>query len=126
MGTLGTAGSPAADLDRFDFPWKREIPDRLPASVRHQGSGLWTAPPALRQTHFPDASQPLDDLCRFRTPAQMRLIFEEFFNVGAGLALKRRKAKAAPGIEFQAKESASAGDQAKFCPSTPRRRRSAC
>jgi ATP-dependent DNA helicase RecG len=60
----------------------------------------------LRQTHFPDPDQPFADLCRFRTPAQVRLIFEEFFNVGAGLALKRRKAKAALGIEFQVKDSA--------------------
>ncbi len=36
----------------------------------------------------------------------MRLIFEEFFSVGAGLALRRRKAKALEGIEFQVRESA--------------------
>ena len=47
-------------------------------------------------------------MCNFRTPAQLRLIFEEFFNVGAGLALRRRKAKAAPGIAFEPKASARA------------------
>ena len=36
----------------------------------------------------------------------MRLIFEEFFNVGAGLALRRRKSKAAQGFEFERKASA--------------------
>jgi len=82
-----------------------QIPDRLPPSIRHKNA-LVDRGTALRQMHFPDPSQPLDDLCRFRTPAQVRLIFEEFFNAGAGLALKRRKAKAAPGIEFQAKASA--------------------
>ena len=82
-----------------------EIPDRLPASVR-QKNRLVDRATALRQTHFPDPDQPFADLCRFRTPAQVRLIFEEFFNVGAGLALKRRKAKAALGIEFQVKDSA--------------------
>jgi ATP-dependent DNA helicase RecG len=56
---------------------------------------------ALLQTHFPDQDQRLEDLCRFRTPAQVRLIFEEFFNVGAGLALKRRKTKSVPGIQFR-------------------------
>ena len=34
------------------------------------------------------------------------MIFEEFFSVGAGLALKRRKAKSVPGVEFQVKDSA--------------------
>jgi ATP-dependent DNA helicase RecG len=82
-----------------------EIPDRLPTSVR-QKNRLVDRATALRQTHFPDPDQPFADLCRFRTPAQVRLIFEEFFNVGAGLALKRRKAKAALGIEFHVKDSA--------------------
>lgn len=79
------------------------IPDYLPASVRRKNN-LVDRAPALRQTHFPDRGQPLETLCQFRTPAQIRLIFEEFFGVGAGLALKRRKAKAAPGIEFRVTE----------------------
>jgi ATP-dependent DNA helicase RecG len=79
------------------------IPERLPASVLRRNK-LMDRAQALRQTHFPDRSQPLDDLVQFRTPAQVRLIFEEFFSVGAGLALKRRRAKAAPGIEFRVTE----------------------
>jgi ATP-dependent DNA helicase RecG len=47
-------------------------------------------------------------LCNFRAPAQVRLIFEEFFNVGAGLALRRRRAKAAQGFQFEPKASARA------------------
>jgi len=83
------------------------LPDRLPLSVREKNRLVERAL-ALRQTHFPDSDQPLERLCNFRTPAQVRLIFEEFFNVGAGLALRRRKAKAAQGIEFEAKASARA------------------
>jgi ATP-dependent DNA helicase RecG len=83
------------------------LPDRLPWSVREKNR-LVDRAMALRQTHFPDSDQPLERLCNFRTPAQVRLIFEEFFNVGAGLALRRRKAKAAQGIEFEAKASARA------------------
>jgi ATP-dependent DNA helicase RecG len=83
------------------------LPDRLPLSVREKNRLVERAT-ALRQTHFPDSDQPLEPLCNFRTPAQVRLIFEEFFNVGAGLALRRRKAKAAQGIEFEAKASARA------------------
>jgi ATP-dependent DNA helicase RecG len=81
--------------------------DRLPLSVREK-NGLVDRAAALRQTHFPDSDQPLEQLCNFRAPAQVRLIFEEFFNVGAGLALRRRKAKAALGIELEPKASARA------------------
>jgi ATP-dependent DNA helicase RecG len=83
------------------------LPDRLPWSVREKNR-LVDRVTALRQTHFPDSGQPLEPLCNFRTPAQVRLIFEEFFNVGAGLALRRRKAKAAQGIKLEAKVSARA------------------
>ncbi len=83
------------------------LPDRLPLSVREKNR-LVDRATALRQTHFPAADQPLEQLCNFRTPSQVRLIFEEFFNVGAGLALRRRKAKAAQGIEFEPRASARA------------------
>ncbi len=81
-----------------------EIPDSLPASVLDRNK-LMDRATALRLTHLPGQNESLDELSRFRTPAQVRLIFEEFFNVGAGLVLKRRKTKAAPGVEFQVNES---------------------
>src|SRR2546425_3552119 len=81
----------------------RAIPDRLPQSVRHKNR-LLDRPSALRETHFPGQEQRLEALLRFRSPAQVRLIFEEFFNVSAGLILKRRKAKASPGVEFRVTE----------------------
>jgi ATP-dependent DNA helicase RecG len=80
-----------------------QIPDHLPESVR-QRNKLLDRGPALRQTHFPDGERPIEEVASFRAPAQIRLIFEEFFAVGAGLALKRRKAKAVPGIEFRVTE----------------------
>jgi ATP-dependent DNA helicase RecG len=83
------------------------IPDRLPLSVRRDNK-LMASPAALRLTHFPEDTKNFEELSRFRTPAQVRMIFEEFFNVGAGLALKRRKAKAATGIEFRVKDSVRA------------------
>ncbi len=89
----------AAALDAV----KGEIPDRLPASVLARNR-LVDRATALRQTHFPEKDQSLEDLVDFRTPPQARLIFEEFFNVAAGLGLKRRRAKAALGIEFQVTE----------------------
>ncbi len=81
-----------------------QIPDRLPASVRTRNKFPERAA-ALRTTHFPDQAQRFEDIARFRSPAQVRLIFEEFFHVGAGLALRRRHAKARQGIEFKIQDT---------------------
>ncbi|HET9180203.1 MAG TPA: ATP-dependent DNA helicase RecG [Terriglobia bacterium] len=77
-----------------------QFPELLPGSVRKKNKLLDRAS-AFRLTHFPDGKHPFDELARFRTPPQVRLIFEELFNVSAGLALKHRKAKSVPGIQFQ-------------------------
>ena len=42
--------------------------------------------------HFPPAGTPVDQLNAFRTPAQVRLIFEEFFLFQLGLMLRKRAA----------------------------------
>ncbi|MSO56188.1 MAG: ATP-dependent DNA helicase RecG [Acidobacteria bacterium] len=47
---------------------------------------------ALMAAHFPPAETPVDLLNQFRTPAQVRLIFEEFFLFQLGLLLRRRAA----------------------------------
>ena len=75
------------------------VEDRLP---RHLCEHLklpdrWTA---LRHTHFPPPDADLRLLNAFRTPAQFRLIFEEFFWLECGIALKRSKARLEPGIAF--------------------------
>ena len=75
------------------------IPDRLPPTVRRAARLLERAR-ALAGMHLPAKDDPIEKLAAFRTPAQVRLIFEEFFHVAAGLALKRRHRKASPGIEF--------------------------
>jgi len=77
-----------------------QIPDRLPPSVRARNK-LVDRAAALRGTHFPGPQESLEALAGFRTPAQTRLIFEEFFNVLTGLALKRRRSKETPGIQFR-------------------------
>jgi ATP-dependent DNA helicase RecG len=43
-------------------------------------------------------------LNNYRTPAQWRLIFEEFFWLECGLSLKRAKARLQPGISFELNE----------------------
>ncbi|MBI2834615.1 MAG: DEAD/DEAH box helicase, partial [Acidobacteria bacterium] len=66
------------------------IPDPLPGEITRR-LGLPDRRQALYQAHFPDPTTSLAELNRFRSPAQVRLIFEEFFLFQAGLALKRRQ-----------------------------------
>jgi ATP-dependent DNA helicase RecG len=49
---------------------------------------------AVAEAHFPPADAPLDLLNTFRTPAQVRLILEEFLLFQVGLGLRRRSAVA--------------------------------
>jgi ATP-dependent DNA helicase RecG len=75
-------------------------PDALPASIRRRLRlpDLWTA---LRSLHFPPEQEDLRLLNAFRTPAQIRLIFEEFFWLQYGLAVKRGSARRESGIAFE-------------------------
>src|SRR5579862_520696 len=56
---------------------------------------------AIRALHFPPVDSDLRLLNAFRSPAQYRLIFEEFFWLECGLELKRAKARVYPGIAFE-------------------------
>ncbi len=58
----------------------------------------WTA---IRETHFPLPDSDIRLLNAFRSPAQFRLIFDEFFWLECGVALKRGKARTLPGIAFE-------------------------
>ena len=77
-----------------------EIPEPIPAAVR---SHLSLVPPrqAISQVHWPDPGESLHDLQSSRTPAHIRLIFEELFFIELGLEMKRRQQKAKTGIAFQ-------------------------
>jgi ATP-dependent DNA helicase RecG len=50
--------------------------------------------PLPADVHFPPAGTPIDTLNAFRSPAQRRLIFEEFFLFQLGLVLRRRRSDA--------------------------------
>ncbi len=56
---------------------------------------------AIREAHFPSEGADLRLLNSFRSQAHFRLIFEEFFWLECGLALKRNKARLLPGIGFE-------------------------
>ena len=80
-------------------------PDPLPEPIRRR-LGMPERFRALQETHFPAAGSDIRALMAFRTPAQYRLIFEEFFYLECGLALKRRKAQALKGITFELNDQA--------------------
>jgi len=75
------------------------VTDHLPARLRDElklpGRGV-----AVRDVHFPPAGCDLRLWNEFRSPAHVRLIFEEFFWLELGLALKRRNARSLQGIAF--------------------------
>ena len=77
-----------------------DLPDPIPAVVRRHLS-LISPRQALQRVHWPDAGESLQDLQSSRTPAHVRLIFEELFFVELGLELKRREQKAQTGIAFR-------------------------
>jgi ATP-dependent DNA helicase RecG len=80
-----------------------DMPDAVPAAVRRR-LDLISPREALRRVHWPEAGESLEDLQSSRTPAHIRLIFEELFFVELGLELKRREQKAQTGIPFQLDE----------------------
>jgi ATP-dependent DNA helicase RecG len=68
------------------------LPDPLPEDLRSRQHLVdWRT--ALADVHFPPAGTDVDELNRFRSPAQRRLIFEEFFLFQLGLVLRKRRAE---------------------------------
>jgi ATP-dependent DNA helicase RecG len=76
------------------------LADELPEHVRG-GLKLPDRDTAVRAAHWPGPDEDLRVLNAFRSPAQMRLIFEELFWLECGLALKRSKARLRQGIAFE-------------------------
>ncbi len=84
-----------------------DLPDSIPAVVRRHLS-LMSPREALLKVHWPEPGESFEDLQSSRTPAHVRLIFEELFFVELGLELKRREQKAQTGIAFQLDDRARA------------------
>ncbi len=75
-------------------------PDPLPERLREELK-LPDLRTALRDLHFPPPGADIRLLNEFRSQAQFRLIFEEFFWLECGLALKHSTARKQPGIAFE-------------------------
>jgi ATP-dependent DNA helicase RecG len=80
-----------------------ELAETIPAAVRER-LALVSEREALWKVHWPEAGESLADLQSSRTPAHIRLIFEELFFVELGLELKRRQQKAQTGVAFRLDE----------------------
>jgi ATP-dependent DNA helicase RecG len=80
-----------------------ELPEPIPAIVRSR-LGLIAPRAALWNVHWPEPGESFQDLQSSRTPAHIRLIFDELFFVELGLELKRRQQKAQTGIAFRLDE----------------------
>ena len=102
IGTFGTRQIRRAiyatlqDLDQH-------ILDILPAELQKR-LGFPSRRDALIQTHFPPPTEALEALNQFRSPAQQRLIFEEFFLYQLSLALGRKATRKENAIPFRVRE----------------------
>ena len=82
---------------------EQNIPDVLPPEIR-QRLNYPSRREALIHTHFPEAGTSLEALNLFRSPAQQRLIFEEFFLYQLSMALGRKTARKENAIAFRVRE----------------------
>jgi ATP-dependent DNA helicase RecG len=102
VGTFGTRAirrATYAALQHLD----PNFPDLLPASTRRR-MNFPLRRDAIIQTHFPPPDSSLDALNQFRSPAQQRLIFEEFFFYQLSMALNRKLARKENAIAFRVRE----------------------
>jgi len=79
------------------------MPDVLPDELRTK-LGYPSRREAIVHTHFPPPSESLEALNAFRSPAQQRLIFEEFFLYQLSLALDRKATRKENAIAFRLRE----------------------
>jgi ATP-dependent DNA helicase RecG len=80
-----------------------KLPDILPRELSAR-LGYPSRRDAIIHTHFPPPGESLDALNAFRSPAQQRLIFEEFFLYQLSLALERRATRKENAIAFRVRE----------------------
>ncbi|MBZ5696161.1 MAG: ATP-dependent DNA helicase RecG [Acidobacteriia bacterium] len=79
------------------------VADALPDEIRERYR-FPTRREALLYAHFPPKNESLELLNSFRSPAQLRLIFEEFFYYQLALALRRQTDHRERGIAMRVRE----------------------
>jgi ATP-dependent DNA helicase RecG len=81
----------------------QNLPDILPPKLRAR-LNLPSRRDALIQTHFPAPEESVEALNMFRSPAQQRLIFEEFFRYQLSIALDRQTTRRENAVPFRLRE----------------------
>ncbi len=79
------------------------VPDALPLEIRERYR-FPSRRDALLYAHFPPKDENLELLNSFRSPPQVRLIFEEFFYYQLALALRRNREHKERGIALRVRE----------------------
>lgn len=81
------------------------LPDPLPTEIleRHR---FPSRREAIQFVHFPPSSESVEALNSFRSPAHLRLIFEEFFFYQLSVAIRKKSAQQQAGIPFRVREPA--------------------
>ena len=102
IGTFGTRAIRRATYAALQ-QINANLPDLLPASIRTRMK-FPSRRDAIIYTHFPPAEESLEALNQFRSPAQQRLIFDEFFFYQLSLALSRKVSRKEDAIAFQLRE----------------------
>jgi ATP-dependent DNA helicase RecG len=80
-----------------------DIPDMLPDETRRR-MALPSRREAVFAAHFPPKNENVELLNAFRSPAQVRLVFEEFFYYQLALALRRLEDRHERGIPMRVRE----------------------
>ncbi|MCX8116560.1 MAG: ATP-dependent DNA helicase RecG [Desulfobacterota bacterium] len=84
-------------VDQYSDELKSPIPSEI-----LERQGLIDFSEAFRRVHFPPEEESIERLNRFQSEGHRRIIFDEFFFLELGLALKKRGVSLEQGLSFQA------------------------
>jgi len=104
IGTLGSRGIRRAMYAAIQM-LDGSLPEVLPPELRERLK-FPSRRDAIIHTHFPPPGENIDSLNTFRSPAQQRLIFEEFFLYQLSMALDRKQKRKENAIAFRVREDA--------------------
>ena len=102
VGTFGTR-----QIRRAVYATLQKLEPHIPDPLPRELLARFRYPPrreALIAAHFPPHDESLEALNLFRSPAQQRLIFEEFFLYQLSLALKRKETRKENAVQFRVRE----------------------
>ncbi len=97
---------------------EKEIPDALPKEIRERYR-FPSRREALLYAHFPPKEEDMQKLNSFRSPAHMRLIFEEFFSYQLAMALRKTNDHRQTGIALRVREDKIRGALKRILPFKP-------